>query len=89
MGKFSLDDIRSALIKGGYLTVEKSEAISDEQLQKSDFCGDLNMDSLDVILLAQDLEQDSCLVIPEDGFWDCKTVQDVLNLNCENVEGHV
>lgn len=82
MGKFKIDDVRNAIIKGGFLTEKQSAELSDEQLSKSNFADDLEMDSIDVIILAQDLEKMSCLVIPDDKFWECRTVQDVLDLEC-------
>ena len=82
MGKFKIEDVRNSLIRCGFLTNERSAELSDEQLSKYYFANDLGMDSIDVIILAQDLEKISCLVIPDDEFWECRTVQDVLNLEC-------
>lgn len=82
MGKFKIEDVRNSLIECGFLTKEQSAELSDEQLSKYYFVNDLGMDSLDVIILAQDLEKISCLVIPDDEFWECRTVQDVLDIEC-------
>jgi len=82
MGKFKIEDVRNSLIECGFLTKEQSAELSDEQLSKSHFANDLAMDSIDVVILAQNLEKISCLVIPDDKFWECHTVQDVLDLEC-------
>ena len=76
----TLDDIRTALCKCDIISKERLSQMSDEKLCQAYFKEDLEMDSLDFIFLIQKLEGGDKLPIIKQKVWDCKTVQDLLNL---------
>lgn len=79
MSKYSLKQVRAALANGALGFDNEIESMSDEELAKQSF-EDLGLDSLDTILLYENLDEESKLSIPAEKWWDCKTIQDVLNL---------
>lgn len=76
----TLDNIRDTLRDCDIVSEEKLSQMSDENLCQARFQEDLEMDSLYFILLVQGLEGGEKLPIIEQKVWDCKTVQDLLNL---------
>ena len=76
----TLDNIRDTLRDCDIVSEEKLSQMSDENLCQARFQEDLEMDSLYFILLVQGLEGGENLPIIEQKVWDCKTVQDLLNL---------
>ena len=83
MKRFCLEDVRRALVKSSILTERVCKAIPDECLQGCNFVDDLGMDSLDIVLFFQELENYSDVEISEEHLWKCKNVQDILDIKCE------
>ena len=79
MGTYSIKQIRAALADSALEFDCEFKSMSDEDLAKQSF-KDLGLDSLDTLLLYEKLDDETKLSIPEDKWWDCKTIQDVLNL---------
>lgn len=79
MGKYSIEQVRAALAASALEFDNEFEGMTDDELAKQSFA-DLGLDSLDTVLLYEKLDDETKLSIPEDKWWDCRTIQDVLNL---------
>ena len=79
MGKYSIEQVRAALADSALEFDNEFEGMTDDELAKQSFA-DLGLDSLDTVLLYEKLDDETKLSIPEDKWWDCRTIQDVLNL---------
>lgn len=79
MGKYSIEQVRAALVASALEFDNEFEGMTDDELAKQSFA-DLGLDSLDTVLLYEKLDDETKLSIPEDKWWDCRTIQDVLNL---------
>ncbi len=79
MGKYSIKQVRAALADSALEFDDEFESMTDDELAKQSFA-DLGLDSLDTVLLYEKLDDETKLSIPEDKWWDCRTIQDVLNL---------
>lgn len=75
----TLDVIRVALVSMEYLSAQKSQNLSDDELLKLTFQDDLSMDSLDFLILLQHLETKQRLLVINASLYDCRTIQDLLN----------
>ena len=80
MKKINLNDVRSALVDLEFLSQEESDELSDAELLKQDFREDLALDSLDFILLLEQLERCSGrrLSLIDLDFSDFQSVQDLV-----------
>ena len=81
MKKIKLGDVRSALVALEFLTQEECDELSDQELLKQNFQEDLEMDSLDLILLLERLEGANELSLVDVDIWDCKCVKDLLDIS--------
>ena len=81
MKKIKLGDVRSALVALEFLTQEECDKLSDQELLKQNFQEDLEMDSLDLILLLERLEGANELSLIDVDIWDCKSVKDLLDIS--------
>lgn len=83
MNRISVNEVRSVLVAGEFLSEAESLALSDEQLMDKSFQEDLCLDSLDFVLLLQKLE-DSYKLSPLDmRAWDCRTVRELIELSAQ------
>lgn len=80
--KFTLEQVRAALVKSDILPEGKCAAMSDEELKSSRLFEDLGADSLSSILFLQHLEAESHLIIPDEEEWNAETVGDLLKVEC-------
>jgi acyl carrier protein len=80
MKKIKLGDVRSALVALEFLTQEECDELSDQELLKQRFLEDLELDSLDLILLLERLEGANELSLVDVDIWDCKCVKDLIDM---------
>ena len=79
----TLNVIRTVLVSMGYLSDEQNQKISDEQFMMLDFAEDLNMDSLDFIILLQYIEDARHMSLADVNICDCHTVGDLVRCVAE------
>ena len=86
--KFTLEQVRTALVKSDILTEETCAAMSDDELRAARLIEDLGADSLSIILRLMHLEraffseEGKHLTILDDEEWEVKTIDDILMLKC-------
>ena len=78
MEEIILKRIRKLLVDLELISEDDLLEISDEDLLKNSFEKDLELDSLDYLLLIEKLDDTHCLSVPENEVWDCQTVQELL-----------
>ncbi len=79
----TLNVIRTVLVSMGYLSDERNQKLSDEQFMMLDFAKDLNMDSLDFIILLQYIEDARHMSLVDVNICDCHTVGDLMRCVAE------
>lgn len=79
----TLDSVKSVLLSMGYVSDEQIQKLSDEQVMLLDFKKDLGMDSLDCLILLQNLEGKHELSLINVQMYDCCTIKDLLDASSE------
>ena len=81
MRKITVEEVRKALIACDFLLEEESTDMPDDVLEEQNFQEDLEMDSLDFMLLVEKLEDNHDLSRIDVQTWDCHTVGELIELS--------